>query len=395
MTTPIRLSGVTWDHPRAYEGLEAETARFNRAQDRIRLSWNRHSLREFEEKPIEVTAAAYDLVILDHPFMGDAAASGCLHDLGRFPDLLVTDSLAGAFVGPSFASYVLDGTLWALPIDAACQTAALRPDLMENLGAEMPATLDQLLAFAARHRIGLAMSCPHAFMNFLTICGLLGADISGEAERLVPRSIGIEALEILRELVARAPAEAGEWSSIGLLDAMAERDDIAYCPMVFCFNSYARPAGGRGGNRVAFGSLVEMRPGRGTGGVVAGGAGLAISSASRHPREAAVVVAYLMSAEAQVRMAVWGGQPARREVWFDSEADRANGGFFGGVLATMSGALVRPRYAGYLSLQNRAGDILKAEAIGPSRPAAGVVDEIGALFQAGLRTSMRGRSQPA
>jgi multiple sugar transport system substrate-binding protein len=40
----------------------------------VRGTWDRHSLRQFEEKPIAETAANYDLVNLDHPFVGDATA---------------------------------------------------------------------------------------------------------------------------------------------------------------------------------------------------------------------------------------------------------------------------------------------------------------------------------
>ncbi len=393
MTDRAMLKGLTWDHPRAYQGLEAETKRFNRMQDRIWLSWDRQSLRAFEEKSIEVTAAEYDLVVLDHPFMGDAAATGCLLDLRQLPELLDLEPLSTAFVGPSFSSYVYEGGVWALPLDAACQTAVMRPDLLERYDESAPSTLEELFSLARRHQIALAMSCPHAFMNFLTICGLLGADISGEGERLVPRRTGIEALDLFRELVAKAAPEVAGWSSVAMLDAMADRDDLAYCPMVFCFNSYARLVDHRGRNRLAFANPIEMRVGGGCAGAVAGGTGLAISSSSRLKTEAAVILAYLTSAETQFRMAIEGGQPARRDTWDNPNADHANGSLFSSTIQTMSGALVRPRYPGYIALQNRAGDILKAESLDRSRPAAMVIDEIEAVHRA-ICAYKKGQSAP-
>jgi multiple sugar transport system substrate-binding protein len=71
-------------------------------------------------------ARRYDLIVLDHPFAGQIAASGCL--------LPLDDLVAGqdaAFIGPSLVSYRLVGHIWALPIDAACRIAAYRPDLLD------------------------------------------------------------------------------------------------------------------------------------------------------------------------------------------------------------------------------------------------------------------------
>jgi multiple sugar transport system substrate-binding protein len=141
----LTLHGLTWDHPRAWEGLEAETHRLHAARPDIRLTWDRHSLRGFETRPIIETAAQYDMIILDHPFMGDAVASACLMDLSRQDDLagLLRDEL---YIGPSMASYRLGGGVWAVPIDAACQVAAWRPDRIDH----PPATLAEVAAQAGR-----------------------------------------------------------------------------------------------------------------------------------------------------------------------------------------------------------------------------------------------------
>ncbi len=375
MTGRTRVTGLTWDHPRAYRGLESETHRFNRAQDRIELVWERHSLRGFEQTPITETTARYDLVILDHPFMGDAAASGALADLSRHPDLasLAEDSV---YIGPSARSYAYGGGVWALPIDAACQTAVFRPDML----ARPPDTLPEILDLARRHTIAMAMACPHAFMNYLTIAGLLGADIAGTGDRLLPDDIAHQALDMFCTLSASLPPEAFGWSSIDTLEAMATRDDIAYCPMVFCFNSYAQ-AQPPGRACLRYAALPELKAGHGSRGAVAGGAGLAVAARSPVIDDALVVVAHLASAEAQIRMACDGGQPARIEAWQDTDADHANGGFFSDCASTMRQAIVRPRHAGYMALQDGAGDLLRDHAINRNRSSADVIDAIESLFR--------------
>jgi multiple sugar transport system substrate-binding protein len=374
------LNGLTWDHPRAYEGLDAETSRFNAMQDRIHLRWDRHSLRGFEATPITETAARYDLIILDHPFMGDAAAAGVLIDLNDHATALNLESLRTAFVGPSYESYAYRGGLWALPIDAACQIAVLR----SNAKMPAPATMEDVRAIAAQAKIAIALACPHAFMNFLTICGLMGADISGTGDRLIPTDIGHKAIEVLRELAGLAPAEALNWSSIDALDAMAERDDLVYCPMVFCFSSYSRPRRSTSNATLQFVNLPDLGAERGPNGSVAGGTGLAVSQTCRHLAEAIEVVAHLISPDTQIRMALDGGQPAHRDAWNDSAADVANGGFFSACRRTMEGSIVRPRHAGYMKLQNAAGDLLRDDAVKPERSPRLVLGDIEALFRASL-----------
>jgi multiple sugar transport system substrate-binding protein len=216
-------------------------------------------------------------------------------------------------------------------------------------------------------------------MNYLAICGLMGADLSGEGEVLVPREVGLAAIEVHRRLVALTPPEALDWSSIKALDAMVARDDLAYCPMVFCFNSYSRPSPG-GRPRLAYSDLPDF--GAAGAGSVVGGAGLGVS-ALRPNREAALVaVRHLMTAEAQQRIAVAGGQPGRASVWRDAEADRANGGFFSACLGPMTRSKVRPRHAGYMALQNGAGALLREDAAGRPTSAAGLYEAIEALHRA-------------
>lgn len=41
MRQTIELKGLTWDHPRAWSGLYAETRRFNQSQTEIEVHWEK------------------------------------------------------------------------------------------------------------------------------------------------------------------------------------------------------------------------------------------------------------------------------------------------------------------------------------------------------------------
>lgn len=379
----ITIRGLTWDHPRAYAGLDAVTRRFNAEQAHVHLVWERHSLRAFEATPIEQLASRYDLITFDHPFIGDAVAAGCLADLEPFAAELGLDALRADSAGASYATYSTQGGQWALPIDAACQTAVARRDLIERLGAEAPVGIEDAIRFGERYGLGLALAVPHAFMNVLTIASLLGADISGEGERLFEPAIAIEAIELHRRLASFAPPAARGWSSIGLLEAMSRTDAVSWSPMVFCFNTYSRPDRPEGLAKLDFHDVAGLSAT--SGGPVIGGAGLAISAACVHPAAALKALAFLTSRENQIAIAHAGGQPGRASAWRDHAADAANGGFFAGAGPSLDRAAVRPRYPGYIHLQDEAGALLLSDLANPGAPARDVANAIEAAHSRALQ----------
>jgi hypothetical protein len=69
--------GLTWDHPRGYRALEAAAQDIAPGQG-LSILWDRHSLEGFEAAPIAELAEHYDLIVLDHPHVGEAVAQDCL-----------------------------------------------------------------------------------------------------------------------------------------------------------------------------------------------------------------------------------------------------------------------------------------------------------------------------
>ena len=139
MTATV-LRGMTWSHPRGYDPLVACSALW-KAKTGVEVSWDKRSLQDFESYPVEQLAREYDLIVIDHPHVGQVTAEGCLSPLD-VPDYAAQgEALAKASVGASYPSYRWQGRQWALPIDAATQVQAWRPDLIEAPAASWSAML--------------------------------------------------------------------------------------------------------------------------------------------------------------------------------------------------------------------------------------------------------------
>jgi multiple sugar transport system substrate-binding protein len=73
------LKGLAWGHRRATGPLEPLSAAFRRDHPDVSVEWSVRPLSDFEHQPIASIADRFDLMIIDHPFCGDIAASGaCL-----------------------------------------------------------------------------------------------------------------------------------------------------------------------------------------------------------------------------------------------------------------------------------------------------------------------------
>src|SRR4051812_43440503 len=118
---------MTWDHSRGYDPLAAAAAEWE-ARTGQAIAWDRRSLQDFESYPVAELARRYDLIVIDHPHVGQVAASGCLLALDEAIDSVALAGIAAGSVGGSYESYTLDGHQWALPVDAAAQVQAWVPE---------------------------------------------------------------------------------------------------------------------------------------------------------------------------------------------------------------------------------------------------------------------------
>ncbi len=370
--------GLTWDHPRGRNALEATAARFS-AEGTDSLTWSAQPLEGFESAPIDELAAAYDLIVLDHPHIGDAIAADCLTPLD---ELFSTEALAEwstSAVGPTFESYVVDGRSWALPLDAATQVSARLPHVVQDA----PLTWSDALDLARHAPVAPSLAGPHAFLSLCSIAVSLGADPAADDDFL-PSIVFDESLQMLRELAHRAPRGTAELNPIGLLERMSAIGDIHYIPLVYGYAPYSLRTDDA---RVVFGS-----PPRSSGrlGATLGGTGIAVSRRCSPSPALLQHVAWLMSDEAQRGVIpAHQGQPSARAAWTDPGVDRDAGGFFSGTLEALDSSWVRPRFAGYVPLQSASSAIVRA-AIDGTLSAREAHDQIAAAFVRARAAATRG-----
>ena len=84
MADKIILKGITWGHSRGYTPLVAYSQRFAELNPNVEVTWHKRTLQEFADFPIEKLTEQYDLLIIDHPWVGCAAATECVLPLEKY-----------------------------------------------------------------------------------------------------------------------------------------------------------------------------------------------------------------------------------------------------------------------------------------------------------------------
>jgi multiple sugar transport system substrate-binding protein len=369
---------MTWQSRRAVDPLVASLPAFRAAHPGIDIEWTARSLAGFEFEPVEQLARRYDLIILDHPFMGDAARKGYLLNL----DEGVTGK-ASDYVGPSLATYHFDGHTYAVPVDAACQVAVFRPDLMQRLDRPPPRTWKDVLdlgQMAERQglRLAIGLTGVHSLMTFFTLMAGLGQPCATTPdEPLCDGSAAREALSMMRALLSFCTPQVLDWNSIMLHETMVAEDLFAYCPAVYCYATYAE-ADQRMPLRFAD---LPGAAGPSPKGSTIGGTGLAISAHCSSPDAARAYARFAASPQAQLDFARHHGQPAHIEAFTDVAIDLTFGGCFSATRASLEGSWIRPRYAGYLSFQEQGGRLIESHLRGDLDETA-LLEKLRAAFAA-------------
>ncbi len=366
---------MTWDHPRGYDPLIACSAVWE-ARTGVGIEWDRRSLQDFESFPVAELAERYDLIVIDHPHVGQITREQCLVPLDDGTDVAL---LRKDYVGASLASYEWEGRLWALPIDAAAQVQAWRPDLL----ASPPAEWSQMLELAAAGAVLCPLRPPHNLMALFTLSGLSGSAAQADGpELLAPAGAGI-AYELLRELTACLDRTCLAMDPIAVLERMSQPDSSCVsAPLIYGYVSYSRRASEADPGRaaIAFGDLTPLTSGAPPAGSALGGTGIAVSARSPH-RQAAIGFAYWVAGREAQRgpYLAGGGQPASAAAWEDAAANGAALDFYRNTRATLESAWLRPRHAGYMRFQHAAAERL-LQGLGSGEPARSVVAAINRLF---------------
>lgn len=358
MTKKIQLKGIAWDHPRGYQPLRATSKAFSEKHPEVEITWDIRSLKEFGHMPIEDLIDAYDLITIDHPYMGQAYANKLLLPLEeRLPNKKLK-KLEQESVGPSFRSYRFKDHLFALPIDAAALVAAARNDLLKKLKISLPRTREALLGFYQNIPDGYAVAwplCPtDLWCTFLTLCA---QDTGGDfiAKGVFNEIVGSAILDELKNHLKYLHPDSLNWNPIQVLDCMATDDHIIYSPFLFGYTNYSRV--GYAKHIVNF-SNSPTNPKHAVS-TILGGVGLAISSKSNYPNEAIAYADYVASAEIQESIFTEnGGQSGNLKAWQSEANNNLCSNFFADTLKTMQEAYVRPQHIGWNQFQEQGSNIL-------------------------------------
>ncbi len=373
----IVLKGMTWDHPRGYDPLAACSAAWL-AREGVRIEWDRRSLQDFESFPVDTLARQYDLIVIDHPHVGQITREDCLLPLDGAQWAAEREALARHSVGPSFESYRWQGRLWALPIDAATQVQAWVPGRLDAPVQDW----DAVMQLAAEGRVDCPLRAPHSLMALYTLSAHLGRAPAIDGPALFDPDGHAPAYERLLALYRSLPAGSLQRDPIAVFESMARADSAIACvPLIYGYINYA--IDGFRAARLAFADMPTVA-GRAPRGSALGGTGIAVSAYTRALEQAQAFAYWLAGAAAQrgeyVRA---GGQAGHGQAWEDDAANAATLDFYRATRATLEGAWLRPRHDGYMGFQEGASQRLN-QGLADGEPAGTVLADINALYQACL-----------
>lgn len=369
MTT---VRGLSWAHTRGHAPLVATARAWQDLDPAKAVTWEPRSLADFAQGGLAGAVGSCDLVVLDHPLIGEAVAAGWLEPLdGRVGD----EVLAGA-VGACTASYRHAGRQWAVPVDAAAQCSAWRPDLL----ATPPASWDDLVALAAdTGRVATPLSVFGVIATFLSLVVQVGAAPFAGPDRAVDRAAGREALDLLARLAAHVPAWCHDEGAVGVYRRMLAGEAV-YAAYAYGYSTYARAGYAPGGGVLRFGDPPPVVPGT-LARPVLGGAGVALLRAAPAGEAALDYLRWVTSAACQRTLYTQaGGQPAQAAAWDDPALDVLCGGFLRGTRAGLDAAWVRPNAAWFARFQPEAGRALQRVARGLAG-ADEVLDDLDDLYR--------------
>ncbi len=372
----IHLYGITWDHPRGYDSIVAVSELFNNSQDKCILTWEKRSLKDFGDQPIEELVNRFDLLMIDHPFMGEASAKRFLISLENVLPKAFIHEQAKLHIGPCFNSYHYNDRQYALPIDASAQFSAYNlkkvspNELPQDWGDFSNFMKDQSFA-----NIVIWPLCPtDCWCSFLTI-GAQHAHHEGQElfeKEGINQSVSCRTLEFFRDLTINLADVCWQLNPIQSLNLMSDPNRYSYSPLLFGYSNYSRD-----GKYVKWQAPLSLghKPIS-----LLGGVGIAISSKCQHQMDAADFIQFALD-EKRLKQEYFiaGGQPSLKVVWESVDINSKALDFFASTKNTIENAYTRPRIPGFNVFQERASNMLHSGF--RSRSVKSVVDELDLLYK--------------
>lgn len=372
------LRGLTWAHTRGFAPLAALGRVWEDFHPDERVTWTARSLWSFGDEPLAAYLDDYDLFVFDYPFAGEALERGWVLPLDSLLPRAELDACRNGTIGPLFDAFAYAGRQAALPLDVATHVCASRPDLLADLGEALPADWAQTIELARRTgKVAMPLRPTGVWGAFLSLCSNAGDAPFRRADgRAFDPDVAALVLDGLAMLARQVEPWCFETYPVALLNRMANSDDIAFVPLTYGYCTYGLR--GYGANRLSFHSLAN-----GVGnsrGAILGGAGIGVSSRSRHPALAARHAGWLASSEIQSSLYVaFGGQPAQRQGWLNPLNDELTNGFFSATRDSAEHPYVRPNRPGFHAFQNFAAARLH-QAVTQSETPGSALAEVAAAW---------------
>jgi multiple sugar transport system substrate-binding protein len=363
----IRLKGLVWSHRRGYDPLIATAKTYHAAHPDVHIDWQIMGFHDcYHSSRCEAGSRDFetDLVCFDYPNTGDYAANGWAVPVDEMATSEQMADLVEDADPASYGSYIVNGRLWGLPIDAATIITGYRPDLLGEDASAIPGDWDSLLEVARSFhkpptRYGLCNQFGNGLGAYLLMEGIvaaLGQAPYTEEGATLDRDKAVRALEIVREVHRLSiPGEVQKDHGLGF-SFMRNDDRVALTVATFAYGNYA---GGQAPRKIKFADMPVM-PETGVRTSNIGGVGLAVHSWSKH-RDVAWDYAWsVMNRDTQSGTYIENeGQPGRISALRSDQYNDPRDGF-GNVLAdALHGAYVRPNWPGYHYLEAGSDPVMK------------------------------------
>ena len=376
MTEAFR--GLTWDHPRGFHALDRA------GRDSGIIRWDTQSLEGFESAPIGELCARYDLVVLDHPHLGEALRLGCLTPLETVFSTEALARIEADSIGASYRSYVMDGQLWALPLDAATQVMAVDASLSDVALPYWSSVLEHTQREGGHI---LSLAGPHALLSLMSISATLDPGLDMADGGWVDAAVCTSAFELLAQLHEGSDPSGHTFNPIRILEALSSEPTLNLCPLIYGYAPYAmRPAPHTVLFRDAPSDMPEGRPGS-----ILGGTGIALSARARPSQALLDHLLWLMSPSVQGGLIPENdGQPSNKAAWYSERVNAPVRGFYSSTARTLEHAAIRPRHSGYIAFQAEASAFIR-QALLAGEKAHHVAGTLQQMFQASLDSAKGAR----
>lgn len=289
------LRGITWGHSRGITPLLAASQRYEELHPDVQVQWTKRTLQEFADFPIEKFTEEYDLLIIDHPWVGCAAATNCVLPLDEYLSPVYLDEQLNNSVGNSHLIYNYNNKQWALAIDAATPAAGYRADLLAQNNTSIPTSWETVIALAKQGKIAVPAIPIDLLMNFYTFCIAHGKEPFANKEEIIDKETGLLAIATMKELYSLVDKRMFNCNPIAVAELMSTTDEYWYCPFAYCYSNYTRT--GFAPTNLYYSDVVVLNERKLR--TTIGGTGLAVSAFCKHKEEAIDFTQWIVSGEMQ------------------------------------------------------------------------------------------------